>query len=144
MDPMGHTRPLGNPIKQILRPRCSMYGIFTYIHHNFYATCRSNVAVKFPHSDYAATCISTQIEDTPKKRSRKPKGMAWNLDISISWNVYICFSTNEPRKQPSYFSFYWLVNRDPYHGLLQCLYNCMGNIIPYITQPTIFSWLKSL
>ena len=26
--------------------------------------------------------------------------------------------TNEPRKKPSYFPFYWMVNRDPYNGLL--------------------------
>ena len=31
--------------------------------------------------------------------------------------------TNEPRKKPSYFPLYWLVNRDPYNGLLQSLYN---------------------
>ena len=24
----------------------------------------------------------------------------------------------EPRKKPSYFPLYWLVNRDPYNGLL--------------------------
>ena len=30
---------------------------------------------------------------------------------------------HEPRKKPSYFPLYWLVNRDPYHGLLN----------PYIT-----------
>ncbi len=27
-------------------------------------------------------------------------------------------SPNEPRKKPSYFPLYWLVNRDPYNGLL--------------------------
>ena len=26
--------------------------------------------------------------------------------------------TNEPRKKPSYFPLYWLVNRDPYNGLI--------------------------
>ncbi len=26
--------------------------------------------------------------------------------------------TNEPRKKPSYFPLYWMVNRDPYNGLL--------------------------
>ena len=31
--------------------------------------------------------------------------------------------TSEPRKKPSYFPLYWLVNRDPYNGLLQSLYN---------------------
>ena len=29
----------------------------------------------------------------------------------------------EPRKKPSYFPLYWLVNRDPYNGLLKSLYN---------------------
>ena len=24
----------------------------------------------------------------------------------------------EPRKKPSYFPLYWMVNRDPYNGLL--------------------------
>ena len=45
---------------------------------------------------------------------------------------------HEPRKKPSYFPLYWLVNRDPYNGLLWSLYNCVcvGNVIPYITQPT--------
>ena len=28
------------------------------------------------------------------------------------------FVTPEPRKKPSYFPLYWLVNRDPYSGLL--------------------------
>ena len=28
-----------------------------------------------------------------------------------------------PRKKPSYFPLYWLVNKDPYNGLLQSLYN---------------------
>ena len=33
----------------------------------------------------------------------------------------------EPRKKkPSYFPLYWLVNRDPYNGLLQSLYNWVG------------------
>ena len=26
--------------------------------------------------------------------------------------------TNEPRNKPSYFPLYWLVNRDPYNGLI--------------------------
>ena len=26
--------------------------------------------------------------------------------------------SHEPRKKPSYFPLYWLVNRDPYNGLL--------------------------
>ena len=26
--------------------------------------------------------------------------------------------STEPRKKPSYFPLYWLVNRDPYNGLL--------------------------
>ena len=34
--------------------------------------------------------------------------------------------TFEPRKNPSYFPLYWLVNRDPYNGLLQSLYNWVG------------------
>ena len=28
------------------------------------------------------------------------------------------FQTDEPRKKNSYFPLYWLVNRDPYNGLL--------------------------
>ena len=32
-------------------------------------------------------------------------------------------ATSEPRKKPSYFPLYWLVNRDPYNGLLSSLYN---------------------
>ena len=27
-------------------------------------------------------------------------------------------SLSEPRKKPSYFPLYWLVNRDPHNGLL--------------------------
>ena len=27
-------------------------------------------------------------------------------------------TTYEPRKKPSYFPLYWMVNRDPYNGLL--------------------------
>ena len=30
--------------------------------------------------------------------------------------VHLC--SPEPRKKPSYFPLYWLVNRDPYNGLL--------------------------
>ena len=33
-------------------------------------------------------------------------------------NVFGKFSIVEPRKKPSYFPLYWLVNRDPYNGLL--------------------------
>ena len=29
----------------------------------------------------------------------------------------------EPRKKPSYFPLYWLVNRDPYNGVLKSLHN---------------------
>ena len=32
--------------------------------------------------------------------------------------VVITLLINEPRKKPSYFPLYWLVNRDPYNGLL--------------------------
>ena len=34
-----------------------------------------------------------------------------------------CSPTFEPRKKPSYFPLYWMVNRDPYNGLFQSLYN---------------------
>ncbi len=28
-----------------------------------------------------------------------------------------CQNPNEPRKKPSYFPLYWLLNRDPYNSL---------------------------
>ena len=30
----------------------------------------------------------------------------------------IIATSHEPRKKPSYFLLYWMVNRDPYNGLL--------------------------
>ena len=36
-----------------------------------------------------------------------------NTQMCVS--VYVSF---EPRKKPSYFLLYWMVNRDPYNGLL--------------------------
>ena len=48
----------------------------------------------------------------------------------------------EPRKKPSYFPLYWLVNRDPYYGLLQSLYNWVVITPPiYTKQPGFFSLL---
>ena len=44
------------------------------------------------------------------------------------WNMYLyhiiqakylpAHNTFDPRKKPSYFPLYWLVNRGPYNGLL--------------------------
>ena len=41
-------------------------------------------------------------------------------------------------KKPYYFPLYWLVNRDPYNGLLWFIIIpiYLGSIIPCITQPT--------
>ena len=55
------------------------------------------------------------------------------------------WNANEPRKKPSYFLLYWMVNRDPYFMVYyNAQYNWVGNVIPYITQPTFrfFSLLK--
>ena len=45
-----------------------------------------------------------------------------NGGFSIAMLVYQRVSqptfSIEPRKKPSYFPLYWLVNRDPYNGLL--------------------------
>ena len=41
--------------------------------------------------------------------------------------------TNEPRKKPSYFALHWLVNRDPYSGLLYSRYNWVEKI-PFMQQ----------
>ncbi len=46
---------------------------------------------------------------------------------------------HEPRKKPSYFPLYWLVNRDPYNGLLQSLYNWVVKSPIYPKQPGFFS-----
>ncbi len=51
----------------------------------------------------------------------------WNTDHDWRWtflleNGYFFIAMyrkpNEPRKKPSYFPLYWMVNRDPYNGLL--------------------------
>ena len=39
-------------------------------------------------------------------------------------------------KKTSYFPLYWMVNRDPYNGLLQSLYNWVGHHPLYIYNPT--------
>ena len=42
-----------------------------------------------------------------------------------AWSFFLIFQPfpSEPRKKPSYFSLYRLVNRDPYNGLLYSPYN---------------------
>ena len=45
----------------------------------------------------------------------------WSFFQSIEifqWKYGRIYKTFEPRKKPSYFPLYWLVNRDPYNGLL--------------------------
>ena len=42
------------------------------------------------------------------------------MPLVDSWgtkHTVVHFKKNEARKTPSYFPFYWLVNRDPYNGL---------------------------
>ncbi len=45
------------------------------------------------------------------------------------WKMFNHFGNvkkHEPRKKPSYFPIYWMVNRDPYSGLLYSPYNWVG------------------
>ena len=44
--------------------------------------------------------------------------------------------TSEPRKKPSYFPLYWLVNRDPYFIVYFDPYITGQYFIPYIAQPS--------
>ena len=64
-------------------------------------------------------------------------------ELLVSGKVFYLWSfthlwkkTPEPRKKPSYFLLYWMVNRDPY---FMVYYNALYNWVvfhPYITQPT--------
>ena len=46
----------------------------------------------------------------------------WSFSCTHTWKFKFRFDIHiisyEPRKKPSYFPLYWLVNRDPYTGLL--------------------------
>ena len=46
-------------------------------------------------------------------------GMLWHGKTILSIHIIVMGTT----KKPSYFPLYWLVNRDPYGGLLQSLYD---------------------
>ena len=59
---------------------------------------------------------------TTKKKQNIFKFSMGLFPFNIRNSQNIC-KTNEPRKKPSYFQLYWLVNRDPYNGLLKSLYN---------------------
>ena len=49
------------------------------------------------------------VEDRPRIPQSWYEGLSNGLDNQ---------KTIEPRKKPSYFPLYWMVNRDPYNGLL--------------------------
>ena len=53
-------------------------------------------------------------------RMRQSNNAALEREIPAESPCLVCQSsrTSEPRKKPSYFPLYWLLNRDPYNGLL--------------------------
>ena len=50
------------------------------------------------------------------------KHLGSNLLVTVPFEglfyVFDKLTKPEPRKKPSYFLFYWMVNRDPYNGSL--------------------------
>ena len=90
----------------------------------------------FPHPS------SLGVGKPPGQKTVKTQG---NMDFQV-WkkNAKLFFKKNyqghhqfahlSHEKKPCYFPLYWLINRDPYSGLLQSLYTWV--VIPFITQPT--------
>ena len=51
---------------------------------------------------------------------QSPRNLNWNYEPTNGKSGFFLYIQGivEPRKKPSYFPLYWLVNRDPYNGLL--------------------------
>ena len=78
--------------------------------HVSFQVCFFFITAVYPSYHLHGTC-----RESPKNRFQAERMKSLRELIS---NFHDDGRINEPRKIPSYFPLYWLVNRDPYNGLL--------------------------
>ena len=77
---------------------------------------RNRFGNEFPHLSFV---VFVQL-DVSKNRGKPPKWMVYFMEISSENPIKIHDLGGPPLflETPSCFPLYWLVNRDPYNGLL--------------------------
>ena len=63
------------------------------------------------HRALISSCTKSSL--WPAIQKLRPEGNQHSTNV-----IQEHLMSYEPRKQPSYFPLYWLLNRDPYQGLL--------------------------